>query len=93
MYTFEEKYNKLMELLLPMANKCIDSFEPITFTEQDDKLIPIVKLHISDDCSIDGINKISIKTDVFSNLIKIHRLYFPDTEINATLSNITIVKK
>lgn len=67
-------------------------YELKTFTSLDDSITPVVNVTMDNICFSGGaLLNMALKGDVFTKMLDLHELYFPDRKLNANIRFINIL--
>ena len=63
-----------------------------TFASLGDRITPVVNVTMDNDCFSGGaLLNMALKGDVFTKMMDLHQLYFPDRKLNANIGFINIL--
>ena len=63
-----------------------------TFASLDDSITPVINVTMDNECFSGGpLLNMALKGDVFTKMLDLHELYFPDRKLNANISFINIL--
>ena len=75
-----------------MGKRPETDYELKTFASLDDSITPVVNVTMDNECFSGGaLLNMGVKADVFSKMMDLHQLYFPDRKLNANIGFINIL--